>query len=280
MSCEGCTYLPSAGAGSGGFGSMPFGSATSGSMAIGTARAITANSVLVTYTGTISNTNPWSSLSPLFASNWTLVAVDPLDAVIRLAQTVVPSGAQAFIVFFDGILTPGAVYEIHLSTPDVIISGCDTACFTAVLIHPTAVRTDERSDDGFIRDIGNPATFRDSLPLQSPASYQITDTGDLALDRDGAAGLRKRILRRLTSSPGDYFHLGDYGLGAEIKTLLTPDVVRRIQSRATAQVKKEPEVVGATVVVGALAQNVLTLTVRVVTKAGDSVDITVPISLP
>jgi len=285
LSCEECFFESGAGAGVGGSGSMPFGTATSTAMAIQSCRAITANSVLLTYTGIIVNTNFQNTDSPLYAPNWTLSAIEPLDAIIRLIQTitiqnVTPLGGE-LVIFFDGILTETALYRLDLDSPEVQASGCSCCEFVGLIIAPSAKEEDNRDDDGFIDDIANPSRLRDTLTLQPVATYQFTDDGDLALD-GGVAGLRKRIVRRVLSSTGTFFHLPNYGVELEVKSLLTASRARRIQAKIQAQVLKEPEVQSANVVISrvATAPGMLSINIRVATQSAEPFSVTVPIELP
>ncbi len=285
VTCEECFFESGAGAGIGGSGSMPFGTATSTGMAIQNCRPLTANSVLLEYTGIIENVNPQNQDSPLYAGNWTLTAIDPLTAKIRLIQTIVLQNVTGLggelVIFFDGVLTEQAVYRLDVDSPEVAASGCDCCEFMAIKVHPSAKEEDNRDDDGFIDDIANPSRFVDALSLQPITTYQITDTGDLALD-GGLAGYRKRIVRRVESAFGSFFHMPSYGTELEVKSLLTANLALRIQSKISAQVLKEPETLAVNVVVSqpARAVNILSVNIRATTQSGQVVDVAVPIELP
>lgn len=243
--------------GSGPYGSMPYGSGMPDPKVTRRIRAITANAVLVPYEGGIGNTNPRNPNSPLNPRNWEVAGVDP-QAQVRLpmrvfaivaGQTIpgLPTATDTgFILVFDGILTQGAQYRLAVAPAGVEVTPAEGYVqeFAAVVIRCDAIQRDERDDDGSMRDIANPYVSRDALQFP-PAlgTYQITDSGDLAND-DGETSLRKRIIRRVTATVGDFFHLGDYGAGIApmVKQLQRIDTLNRMAAKVRAQVAKEPEV--------------------------------------
>lgn len=261
MSCE-CEYI-GGGLGAGPLGGMPFGTQMPTDVAIGLdePRAITLNQVVVPYTGDIGFPNPLNPVSPLNADNWTLTVIDPPSAIVRLIQnvqlvnettlpTLLPNTPQlavvdlpAFLITFDGPLTQGALYEIVLFQEDVEPGACDCSQFRALYARPDAIPSDGRDSDGYIIDIANPYVRRDALQLPPVlGSYQITDKGDLGLDKSGEASLRKRLQRRMVSAATDFFHLVGYGAGVRPKELIRPSTLQRLQSVLRAQLLKEPEV--------------------------------------
>jgi hypothetical protein len=256
--------------GGGGFGSMPFGTGPFGSqMPDGTPvrriRAVADSVVFVPYVGGLPNANARNPQSPLHPSNWALAPMDPVGAVVRLPQRVlylatagrldglpyVPEGG--FLLVFDGTLAQGAQYRLAVAPASLDLSPEAGVVreFAAVRIRCDALPQDERDSTGGIRDIANPYLSRDALQFP-PAlgTYQISATGDLASD-SGDASLRKRILRRVEATVGDFFHLSNYGAGVvgRVKQLLRPDELERIQSRVKAQVSREPEVLTCSVAV-------------------------------
>jgi hypothetical protein len=243
--------------GSGPYGSMPYGSGMPDPKTTRRIRAITANAVLVPYEGGIGNTNPRNPNSPLNPRNWAVAGVDP-QAQVRLPMRVFAVAAgqtipglptatdTGFILVFDGILTQGAQYRLAVAPAGVEVTPAEGYVqeFAAVVIRCDAIQRDERDDDGSMRDIANPYVSRDALQFP-PAlgTYQITDSGDLAND-DGETSLRKRIIRRVTATVGDFFHLPGYGAGIApmVKQLQRIDTLNRMAAKVKAQVAKEPEV--------------------------------------
>lgn len=126
------------------------------------------------------------------------------------------------------------------------------------------------------RDLANPFMPRDAPSANAPlGTFQIDGTGDLAND-EGRVNLRKRIFRRATSLQGSFFHLAGYGFAQGLKTLIRPDDLRRLQSRARAQVLQEPDVQSASVTARAISQNpaIVRLDIKARDIYGVEVDVT------
>lgn len=101
-----------------------------------------------------------------------------------------------------------------------------------------------------VRDVANPQTRSAMLdPLPDPndpmnlGTFNVDDTGDYAFD-EGLVSLKKRILRRLVTSPGAFLHLPGYGVGVPDygKRLAQAAVLSTISAAAEAQIGLEPEV--------------------------------------
>lgn len=69
----------------------------------------------------------------------------------------------------------------------------------------------------------------------------IDSGGDYASE-SGPAFVRKLILRRLTTKPGEFFHLPNYGLGLREKEPLPVNNLRALAKAIEQQVALEPEV--------------------------------------
>lgn len=260
---------------------------------------LTANTLVAGFAGDIGVPNPGNLDSPLNPENWRLVPFE-VSSVTRLVQFVqlvtvdtlvdltsdfptLPSvPLPVFLVSLDGVLTPGARYQVQLDTPDTELTGCECAEVTGLTLARSAVQTDERDSGGSILDLANPWLSRDALTLPPQlGTYQITDTGDLGLDKSGESSLRKRIFRRVTTAAGAFFHLPGYGVDLKLKGLLTADAAQRLQARVKAQVLQEPEVAECTVQIQQPSGlPMLSVSIGAVTAGGESIGLTVPISLP
>lgn len=183
----------------------------------------------------------------------------PGDALTASAYTLLGAGVQlprvtwvervgpgVIRVYTDAALDPEAEYEIEV----VGVLSLDG--------YPISVSADSALFPTFRKGLPAPSqpiggevrTDLANLPGQGALNGALAydETGDLA-NESGVAYLRKRILRRLTTARGGFFHLPDYGVGltAEVKRLVTPDLVRRMRSRIAAQVRAEPGVLEAKV---------------------------------
>lgn len=273
--------LTGAGFGGVGVGTQPFGSSSPVTgVIVSAAEALTLNSIRVGYLGDPdlgTDPVPGPVVKP---ASWTL---EPLDGgKARLVQLVEIESSTSLIIYFDGVLTEGAEYRVTLGT-DNVIAECSAATFIALRLRKDARSLDARSDDGFLVDISNPFLTRDAVRFP-PAlgTYQITDTGDIALEKSGISSLRKRVFRRVITMAGGFFHLPNYGAGGSVKRMIKVDEAQRLSSRIQAQVLQEPEVVRARVIIGRVATqpNMLSVNIRVQTISGDPEQIVVPISIP
>jgi hypothetical protein len=126
------------------------------------------------------------------------------------------------------------------------------------------------------RDIANPPTPRTDLGvvggtmLVKGGDYQSVTGVDL---------VRKLILRRIITMPGEFFHLPDYGLGIGEKEPMTTSALLKLKSRAEKQIRKETEVVDAAVSITSMSNGTLILQVRAKTKGGQVADVTVPLAM-
>lgn len=236
--------MPGAGIGTGFFGSMSFGTGATSAIALLTATPITLNEVLVTYSGSIGVANACDPNDPINRTAWTLTPLNP-GICTRLVQFVTHDG-ERFLVTFDGPLCCGEPYRL---TNSLAMATMDSVVFESLCVAPSAKSRDVRFDDGFLRDIANPFLVRDAVmqgQFVALGTYEITDDGDIAQD-GGERSLRKRILRRIITVGGEFFHLPNYGSDLEIKRLLKPDLLLRIQTKLEAQILREPEVSAVTV---------------------------------
>lgn len=88
-----------------------------------------------------------------------------------------------------------------------------------------------------------------TVPVGMPneASGFIFDpNNDIATD-SGDRFLVKRVFRRLLAEPGSFTHLPNYGLGYSVKGLFRPSTLQAMASKATAQLRQEPDVLNAAV---------------------------------
>lgn len=275
---EGCA----GGFGAGAFGAEPFGSGYT--FAVDEARQVAMNAVDVSFVGTPAASDPatfWDALNP---ANWSLSVRSPADAVLRLVQFVERRDAHTVRVFVDGPLSAPAVYRLTIATTvedelgrPVAVScrDLDFHTFARFRPAPTASLPAEAPTDLMnpwqVRD----AEFTDPPPL---GTFQINDRGDLALEA-GRAYLRKRIFRRATTGIGEFFHLPQYGFAEPLKGKITPDLLRRMQARAQAQIAREPDVLAVRVEASQVsgAPGVVLLDIKATDRYGNVEELTVPV---
>jgi len=270
------------GAGTGQHGAMPFGTGRLTPISLLSARAISANRAEVCFSGDIGIPNPCDPNDPTNRRTWGLVPSRP-GVCVRLVQALEVTSTEdggCYLLSFDGVLCCGEVYTI---TNSVVSPLADSVTFTAICVDKSAKPKAAWESDGFMRDIANPQLEKDALmsgPFLALGTYEITDTGDLAQD-SGVASYRKRVIRRATTAVGGFFHLGQYGTELELKRLIRPDLLRRVQDKVRAQVMREPETADARVTISqpVSAQNVLIVRIQARTAASQQIEISTIVSI-
>ena len=233
-----------------------------GSLVVSLVEQLSLNSVRVAF----------SSPPVVFNKNATTDGLNPANYFLAqpapLTQSVVSDGANSssVTVFFDAELPAGALLSLTVQN---VSDGSTVVPTTTLPIVPFgAERRPGPVGQALGRfDIANPQTPQDSGPGRALGVFQLDESGDLANDT-GRANLRKRIFRRLSTRPGGFFHLPNYGLNLEDKTLITPTQLRRIQIDTQDQILEEPDVVAASVRVSQLAPGVVRLRLIVTDRFG------------
>jgi hypothetical protein len=137
-----------------------------------------------------------------------------------------------------------------------------------------------------MRDFANPQTHgalaeaaTDVLSIL--ASYVASSDGDYAFD-EGNTGRKKRVIRRLITTPNGFAHLPGYGLGllTKSKKLARLDQVGKLATDARMQVEREPDIAKAVVTADfGSVPNLLRLHVSIRPRGGRSQKFTVPVPI-
>lgn len=129
-------------------------------------------------------------------------------------------------------------------------------------------------------------TSRDLLNLPAPTDDPARYGGTLLIDAvgdyqdmSGEALVRKLIIRRLLSSPGDFFHLPEYGIGFKVKDPLPISNLSALKAEIERQVLREPEV-ETTQAALTLDANMLVVQVKAKLKtSGEPLSVTLPMKM-
>ncbi len=218
------------------------------------------------------STTPQDPVDMLDVSLWSVVPTGLGAPVTVVSVTQVVAGVL-WELKVDPLLTPGEEYLVTFDQsgfePPIFPVGCDSITVTAPPAPPAVAEALQQQDLPY--DIANPHLVRDAGIVDPPplGQYQVNDRGDFALD-SRIQGLRKRILRRISTQRGGFFHLPEYGFAQPIKGPVRPGELRNLAVDARAQVEREPEVIRAQVAVQQLRTNpnVVVLTVRARTITG------------
>jgi len=185
----------------------------------------------------------------------------PLQWVVRSA-TPLPNTTAIGRVKLTGLKDAGGA-----------INGLpDFADFAGVTEEATATPTAKAATKGTAgRDLTNkpaPSVGGDT----SLSGTLVIRGGDYTLTA-GADLLKKLLIRRLTTTPGDLFHIPAYGVGLRVKEPLPAGDVVGLRARIERELSREPDVSN---VVARVSQSSNTLTVRVtarLTSSGEDVSV-------
>lgn len=199
---------------------------------------------------------PGDALNP---ATWTVAEVGGAGETFRVLKTVLPAATEVDV--YVGSPLAGHPATIRVSAPTLLDA-------TGALVTPPS-----QADAAGLGEAVSPAQPRlpgDSVDLmnrQVPDNTSFGGTlvvsadGDYAVER-GVELLRKLILRRMTTAPGDFFHLPEYGLGLREKTLVQPARLPLLKKRIEQQVSLEPDVEAVSASVSLGADGVLSVRVR------------------
>jgi len=214
-----------------------------GQFSVAAARAIASNIVRVVFTQEPIILSSVGTTDAANLANWSLVRDSNGRALTLLAAAPV-SGGPLSVDF-----TIAGVFVRSSSTYTVTAANLESNALS-VLVAP-------KSATFFGMGVTN---ARDDLskPLLDLQNAQVSETlvngalhvgssGDYDLE-SGLTLVKKLIFRRLTTGPGEFYHLAgtDYGLGLRSKEWYTPGNLIILQSRIEAQVRQETEVEAAT----------------------------------
>lgn len=252
---------------------LPYGDAAKAiGVALKSALAVSTNEVDVSLTNLALSSSPFFAGDALNPLTWTVVRDDTGAAFTVVSVTQVQPTVFRLLVLEQF----GSVAVTHtVSSTTLKDQGGNT------LIPPTHVDFLGLADVqttlsplvqnlSGVQDIANPQN-----PSQQwfAGTLQLTGSGDYKLE-SGPTLLRKLILRRLVTTPGDFFHLPAYGVGIRVKEPIPASNLGKLKSKIEQQVLQEPEVKTATASVTLDTNGVLTVKVRAVdAQTGKAIDI-------
>lgn len=105
---------------------------------------------------------------------------------------------------------------------------------------------------------------------------RVDSSGDYA-QHSGSDLLKKLIIRRITTAPGEFFYLTDYGLGVHLKEPLGASDLIKFKSELQRQIMNEIDVVSADVKLS-MSNNTLQIQVSATMSSGSQASATVDVS--
>ncbi len=203
------------------------------------------------------------------ASNYTLLAIDP-TVVTGSGEAVVPSGGvlptvqpavvvaaanptdlRELVLSTDANLEPCVRYQVTVSariksTDNDVFAGPQTWEFVGRKI-PTSVTAEEEAQERF-RDFDYRLAPDPDNPDQPTQVYRLDESSDIGL-QNNAESLRKRVLRRVSTQRGGFAFLTEYGTSNTIKRLAKAGNMQGVANEMSEQIRREPDVLAAGVVV-------------------------------
>lgn len=191
------------------------------------------------------------------------VGVDP--KLVPGPARAVEAGQVAVDVHTDRQLIEGVVYRITARNLRTAAGALQGAPYSADFQGASRLRVVRQA--GRLQDLVDVANLTDS------GRWVVDDSADVAPE-DPEAGTRKRVFRRILTPRDSFSFLPGYGGPLRIKGLASPNDMALYRSGLQLQLLEEPDVVAADVAVQIDATNVITVTARVRTKRGTTLDVT------
>lgn len=252
------------------WGTTPWGLSSSPLLYFVGAHARAETIVRVTLSRAALRTSSIASGDALNPRTWTVVQDDTLAVFTVLSVREVATA------------DPGTVFELLLLQP-LAPSGTSHTVKSYTLKDPNgwlidppqffsfdglqAASTVEQSTPNSLVDFAKPDTG-DGL---SGATFHVNESGDYDTET-GKPFLRKLFMRRITATPGGYFHLPQYGLGLRLKEPMSVPRMVQLRSEIERQLILEPEVSQAQVSLRLGTNGELQILLRVqLTKTGTEV---------
>lgn len=217
------------------WGTSPWGSG-GGRLSVSNAFAAATDIVRVTLTAQPAASSPVAPGDALNPMTWQVVRLDT-----NVAFTVVSVAAYDPPFVYD-IFTYekfGSVLVEHTVTAVGLVSPDGDPAQSPLSANFLGVLTDQpRETQHESVDLANPPTPNE---MQFGGTLQIGADGDYATD-SGITLLKKLIFRRLTTRPGEFFHLPTYGIGLSVKEPLPISDLVKLKKQIELQIAQEPDV--------------------------------------
>ena len=256
-------------------GLLPYGDATSGIGAhLTKALAISTREVDVSVSNLVQDNSPFLAGDALNPATWLVQRLDTLAFLTVTSVTQIGTYTYRLLCLEEF----GPVTATHRASSSVlrdvsgsVITSPQRADFLGLLDeNKTSIQAQFAASNNSTRDIANPQVPSDNW---FAGTLQLNAAGDYKLE-SGKQLVRKLILRRLISTPGDFFHMPGYGLGIQLKEPIPPSQLGALKTQIEQQARQEPEVEAARASVTLASNGVLTVKVRVTLRpTHESVDI-------
>jgi hypothetical protein len=256
--------------GTGTWGTSPWGlSAATATITVDNAVAISTNTVRVTLSTEPKNISTTAAGDALNPSTWVVTRLDTGAGFTELFVTKV-SATQYDITIVEQFADVSVTHRVLTTTLKSAAGNLVGTPNFADFLGITNFAVVEPSKIGLTDFANSP------FPFNPPGgTLEISAGGDYAMI-SGAKLVRKLIYRRLVTSPKEFFHLPNYGVGLRLKEPLPTNDLVKLTAEIERQVELEPEVESAAAVVEFTpSKNLLVVIVRAKLKDGEgSVELT------
>lgn len=266
----GCGYTAQ-GYGISSYGTMPYGQGDNAALFIVSAIATSERSFIVELSkapGASSTIGTGDALNP---QTWTLIRQDTGEEFVILAIT--PTDQDRCFEFFvlEKLGSAGVTHRISSSNlvdgNGQLITAPEFFDFKGVVFVPST------KTRGLV-DIANPP-----VPgVGDSGGWSVDSSGNYELE-SGIPLYKKLILRRLSTIPGGFFHLPEYGFGIRLKEPVLTSDLPKLQNAIQRALFEEPEFSSVKVRLTLDTSGVLTITVRVELQSNSQViSMAIPVS--
>lgn len=255
---------------------LPYGDGASGiSSSLRSAKVFSTREVDVAVTFNVQDDGPFLPGDALNPETWSLQRLDTAAFLTVVGVTQVGSltyRLQTYQEFGDAAVTHRVSTSTLLDPDGNLIGTPRNVSFLGILDAGISSTTAKLAT----RKVAS-TDFANATVLSSPyfgGTLQLTKAGDYQTE-SGASLVRKLILRRLTTRPGDFFHLPSYGLGLKLKEPVPLADLAKLKTSIEAQVLREPEVdrAQATLQLDAAKRVVFVSIKAVMKKTGEQVEV-------
>lgn len=237
------------------------------------ASAITTREVDATVSNRVTDNTPYVAGDALNPSTWLVQRLDTL-AYLHVINVTQVGGFTYRLLTLEEFGPVGVVHRVSSSTLLALDGGTISnpmyAEFFGLLDKGSNPLDRLKASSNATRDIANPQF---PAPNWFAGTLQLDAFGDYKLE-SGKELVRKLILRRLFSTPGDFFHMPNYGIGIKLKEPIPSSTLGSLKTQIEQQCLQEREVETVKASVTLASNGVLSINVRArLRPSGETVEI-------
>jgi hypothetical protein len=260
------------------YGISPFGHASLGGALAG-AVAISTHEVLVTLTFEPMNESTTKVGDVSNPATWMVQRLDTLE-MLNVIQVNKYGDLEYGIVTYQALGPASVTHRVStltlLDSSGALCSPPRQADFAGVIADvDQSPQTKLAQRRVYATDIDNRQTPNVS-PDVAGGVLQIGSSGDYELVT-GVELVKKLLFRRIMTSPGEFFHLPDYGLGLQLKEPVPVSSLSQKKAELERQALREPEVIEARATITVSSNNVINIQLRVKLQTGETAVVSLPV---